>query len=70
MISNGCVGAATDARPDYDDSLDVAVHTLFDDIDVCVDPERWGRAWSSSQGRLTHCGRWVRCSRFSTGPGD
>ena len=27
--------------PNYDDSLDTVVHTLFDDIDVCVDPERW-----------------------------
>lgn len=27
--------------PDYDDSLDLVVHTLFDDIDVCVNPERW-----------------------------
>lgn len=28
-------------RPTYYDDLDHQVHTLFDDIDVCVEPDRW-----------------------------
>ena len=27
--------------PDFVDTLDKNVHTLFDDVDVCVDPDRW-----------------------------
>ena len=25
----------------YDDELKLEIHILFDDIDVCVDPDRW-----------------------------
>jgi hypothetical protein len=28
-------------EPDYYDELNLEVHVLFDDIDVCVDPDRW-----------------------------
>src|SRR5690348_5247643 len=27
--------------PNYHDDLDLEVHVLFDDVDVCVDPDRW-----------------------------
>lgn len=27
--------------PGFYDELDIEVHVLFDDIDVCVEPERW-----------------------------
>lgn len=28
-------------QPDYYDELKHEIHLLFDDIDVCVDPDRW-----------------------------
>jgi hypothetical protein len=28
-------------EPDFVDNLDENVHILFDDVDVCVDPDRW-----------------------------
>ncbi len=29
------------SKPDFYDELDLEVHVLFNDVDVCVDPEAW-----------------------------